>query len=244
MSCVCDAPTHVPGPSWSELLRSGVRLEWLTIGWNSVEALVALGAGLLAGSIALVGFGLDSVIETAAGVMVLWRVVREVGGAEEATVVRAEERALRFVGVTFLALAAYVSYESVMKLWRQEAPAESWVGVALAICSAIIMPLLAARKRTVARALGSRARAADAVETAVCAYLSVTLLLGLGANALFGWWWADPVAALAMVPLIVKEGTEALRGEACCGEPDLCGCTCCIPSCRSTACVCAACLCC
>lgn len=244
MSCVCDAPAHTPGPSRAELLRSGVRLEWLTIGWNSVEALVALGAGLLAGSIALVGFGLDSVIETAAGFMVLWRVLREVGGAAEAKVLRAERRALGFVGITFLALAAYICYESGAKLWRQEAPAESWVGIALAMCSAIVMPLLAARKRAVARALGSRALAADAVETAVCAYLSVTLLLGLGANALFGWWWADPVAALAMVPLIVKEGVEALRGEACCGEPDLCGCACCVPSCQATACVCAACVCC
>lgn len=244
MSCVCAAPFHTPGPSRADLLRAGVRLEWFTIGWNGVEALVAIGAGLVAGSIALVGFGLDSVIETASGLMVLWRVLREVGGAEEGKVVRAERRALSFVGVTFLALAVYVCYESGVKLWGQEAPAESWIGIGLAICSAIVMPLLAARKRATASALGSRALAADAVETAVCACLSVTLLVGLGANALFGWWWADPVAALAMVPLIVREGLEALRGEACCGDPRLCGCACCVPACQSTACVCAACLCC
>lgn len=244
MNCVCDAPLHTPGAPRSELLRRGVRLEWFTIGWNSVEALVAIGAGLLAGSIALVGFGLDSVIETAAALMVLWRVLREVGGAEEEKVLRAERRALGFVGMTFLALAAYVCYESGGKLWHQEAPAESWIGIGLALASLIVMPLLAARKRAVARALGSRALAADAVETAVCAYLSFTLLLGLGANALFGWWWADPVAALAMVPLILKEGLEALKGEACCGDPRLCGCACCVPDCQSTACVCEACACC
>lgn len=244
MSCVCDAPTHTPGPSRPALLRTGVRLEWFTIGWNSVEALVAIGAGLQAGSIALVGFGLDSVIETSSGLMVLWRILREASGAEEGRVIRAERRALGFVGVTFLALAAYVYYESSSKLWRQEAPAESWIGIGLAIASLIVMPLLAVRKRAVARALGSRALAADAVETAVCGYLSLTLLLGLGANALFGWWWADPVAALAMVPLILKEGLEALKGQTCCGDPGICGCNCCVPACQSTVCVCEACLCC
>jgi len=244
MSCACDAPAHTPGPPRAMLLRSGVRLEWFTVGWNSVEAIVAIGAGLAAGSIALVGFGLDSVIETSAGLMVLWRVMREVGGAAEANVIRAERQALSFVGLTFLGLAAYICYESGGKLWRQEAPAESWVGIALAACSLIVMPLLAVRKRAVARALGSRALEADAVETAVCAYLSFTLLLGLGANALFGWWWADPVAALAMLPLILKEGLEALKGEACCGMARLCGCACCVPECQAAACVCEVCLCC
>jgi divalent metal cation (Fe/Co/Zn/Cd) transporter len=244
MSCACNILTHTPGAPRAELLRTGVRLEWFTVGWNSVEALVAIGAGLLAGSIALVGFGLDSVIETASGLMVLWRVLREVGGAEEGKVIRAERRALSFVGATFLALAAYISYESAGKLWRQEAPAESWIGIGLALCSLIVMPLLAVRKRAIARALASRALAADAVETLVCAYLSLTLLLGLGANALFGWWWADPVAALAMLPLIVKEGLEALRGEGRAGDPRLCGCACCVPDCQSTLCVCEVCLCC
>ena len=202
------------------LLWRGVRLEWFTIGWNSVEAVVAIGAGLLAGSIALVGFGLDSVIETAAGLMVLWRLKREIGGAHDGHVERAERLALRFVGLTFLALGAYVLYESAHKLWSREVPAESWTGIGLAVCSLIVMPLLAIRKRAVARALGSRALAADAVETLVCSYLSLALLLGLGLNALAGWWWADPVAALAMLPLIFKEGFEALRGGAC-GEERL-----------------------
>lgn len=196
-------------------LRRGVRLEWFTISWNSVEAVVAIGAGLLAGSIALVGFGLDSVIETAAGLIVLWRLRREVAGAQDDHVEQAERVALRFVGLTFVALGLYVLYESAHKLWSREAPAESWIGMGLALVSLIVMPLLAFRKRAVARALASRALAADAVETLVCAYLSLTLLLGLGLNALAGWWWADPVAALAMLPLIFKEGVEALRGDAC-----------------------------
>ncbi len=197
------------------LLQRGIRLEWFTIGWNSVEAVVAIGAGLLAGSIALVGFGLDSVIETAAGLIVLWRLRREVAGAHSDHVEQAERVALRFVGLTFVTLGAYVLYESAHKLWSREAPAESWVGIGLAVCSSIAMPVLALRKRAVARALQSRALAADAVETLVCSYLSITLLLGLGLNALAGWWWADPVSALAMLPLIFKEGVEALRGEAC-----------------------------
>ncbi len=219
-------------------------MEWFTIGWNSVEAVVAIGAGLLAGSIALVGFGLDSVIETAAGLLVLWRLRREVGGAHDEQVDRAESVALRFVGLTFLALGGYVLYESVGKLWQQEAPAESWVGIGLAVCSIIVMPLLAMRKRAAARALGSRALAADAVETLVCAYLSLTLLLGLGLHVLFGWWWADPLAALAMLPLIFKEGVEALQGEACGEERAGCECACCFPVCRSDACVCVLCVCC
>lgn len=216
MSRACDGETHTPDPR-ERLLRSGVRLEWFTIGWNSVEAVVAVGAGLLAGSIALVGFGLDSVIETAAGGMVLWRLRREIEGAHDEHVERAEGMALRFVGLSFLALGGYVLYESLDKLWRREVPAESWIGIGLAVCSLVLMPLLALRKRAVARALGSRALAADAVETLVCAYLSLTLLLGLTLNALAGWWWADPLAALAMLPLIFREGVEALRGEACPG---------------------------
>jgi len=244
MNCACESGNHRPETSRASLLGRGVRLEWFTIGWNSVEAVVAIGAGLLAGSIALVGFGLDSVIETAAAFMVLWRIRREVGGAPDRHVVQAESAALRFVGLTFLALGAYILYESLGKLWRQEAPAESWVGIGLAVCSLIVMPLLAVRKRAVARALGSRALAADAVETFVCASLSLTLLLGLGLNALAGWWWADPLAALAMLPLIFKEGVEALRGEACDQSAAPCVCDCCLPVCQSEACICAVCLCC
>ena len=232
----------------SALLRKGIRLEYLTVGWNSLEAAIAVIAGVAAGSIALVGFGLDSVVEVVAGSMLLWRLRVEVAHdhGECAETEHAERLALRFVGVTFFLLAAYVAYESFRKLINQEHPQESPLGLALAVASLVLMPLLALAKLKVARALGSRALAADAMETAVCSYLSFALVVGLGANALWGWWWADPVAALAMIPLMVKEGAEALGGESPGAEPALSRCCdCCIPICQPERCVCAAaCLCC
>ncbi len=193
----------------AETLRQrAIRLEYLTVAWNSAEALIALGAGGLAGSIALVGFGFDSVIETTAGVVLLWR-LRQRGDLESL----AESRALRIVGGTFFVLAAYVSLESVRDLRLRQAPEESAVGIVLAAVSLVVMPLLARAKRRVAHAMGSRALAAEAMETWLCAYLSFVLLLGLTLNAWRGWWWADPVAALAMVPLMLHEGWEAVRGK-------------------------------
>jgi len=189
--------------------RRAIRLEYFTIGWNTIEAFVALAAGWLAGSIALVGFGLDSVIETASGAMLLWR-LRQRGELEAA----AESRALRFVGLTFFALAAYVTYESIRDLRGGHRPEESLLGIALAAVSLIVMPLLGRAKRRLARQLNSRALAADGMETYLCSYLSFTLLLGLGLNAWLGWWWADPVAALLMVAFMVREGIEAFRGDA------------------------------
>jgi divalent metal cation (Fe/Co/Zn/Cd) transporter len=193
----------------AETLRQrAIRLEYLTVAWNSAEAVIALVAGWLAGSIVLVGFGFDSVIETTAGVVLLWR-LRQRGDLESL----AESRALRIVGGTFFALAAYVSLESVRDLRLQQAPEESTVGIVLAAVSLVVMPLLARAKRRVAQAMGSRALAAEAMETWVCAYLSLALLLGLTLNAWRGWWWADPVAALAMVPLMLHEGWESVRGK-------------------------------
>jgi divalent metal cation (Fe/Co/Zn/Cd) transporter len=188
--------------------RRAIRLEYFTVTWNVAEAAVALVAGTLAGSIALVGFGLDSVIETVAAATLLWR-LRQRGDPEEA----AESRALRIVGATFFVLAAYVSYESVRDLWGQQRPAESLVGIILAAVSLVVMPVLGVAKRRVAKRLGSRALAADGMETFLCAYLSLTLLVGLTLNAWLGWWWADPVAALAMVGFMVREGWEAFEGE-------------------------------
>jgi len=189
--------------------RQAIRLEYFTVAWNLIEAAVALVAGVLAASIALVGFGLDSIIETVSGLTLLWRLKQR--GDFEA---EAESRALRIVGLTFFALAAYVSYESVTDLWRQAQPRESLVGIVLAAVSLGVMPLLGRAKRRVARRLNSRALAADGMETYLCSYLSFTLLLGLGLNAWVGWWWADPVAALAMVAFMIREGIEAFRGEA------------------------------
>ncbi len=189
---------------------------WLalaTVAYNLVEAGVALYAGVQAGSIALVGFGLDSVIELAAAAVVLWRLSLEARGAEVERVQSVEAAVSRFVGVTLIALAAFVIIQSVWILWTRQAPQESWLGVTLAILSLLIMPLLGIGKLRAADELGSRALRQEAKETLACAYLSLALLLGLGANALAGWWWADPVAALLMVPWLVREGLEAFETD-------------------------------
>ncbi|HJT00144.1 MAG TPA: cation transporter [Terriglobales bacterium] len=191
----------------------GRRLEYFTIAWNSAEAIAALVAGVLAGSIALVGFGLDSVIEISSGAVLLWR-LRAENDAERRE--RAERRAHRLVGICFLALAAYVAYDSIKGVVRHEAPQESIFGICVAIASLIAMPLLARAKRQVARQLNSGAMRADSRQTDFCAYLSAILLAGLLLNALLGWWWADPAAALVMVPLIAREGVEGLRAKRCC----------------------------
>ena len=192
-----------------------VVIEYFTIGYNSLEGLIAVGAGLIAGSIALVGFGFDSLIEVTSGFALLWRLHLDV---DEAQRERVEAISLRIVGVCFVVLAIYVTYDSVKSLIRRETPEESIVGIVLAAVSLVIMPLLVRPKRKVARAINSGALMADSKQTELCTYLSAILLGGLLLNALFGWWWADPMAALIMVPIIVKEGIEALRGETCCDE--------------------------
>lgn len=193
-------------------VRRGRLLEYLTIGWNSLEGLIAIVSGLFAGSIALVGFGVDSVIEVSSGAALLWRLHLDSPERRE----RAEQVALKLVGVSFLALAAYVAFDAAKSLVYREAPEASYVGIALAAISLAVMPLLARAKRRVAAEIRSRALLADSRQTDICAYLSAILLGGLVLNALLGWWWADPVAALVMVPIIVKEGVRALRGETCC----------------------------
>lgn len=195
--------------------RTALWLVGVTVGYNAVEAAIALWAGVGAGSVALVGFGLDSVIELAAGVAVLARLSAEFGRTARDRVAVLEHRVHRFVGWTFLLLAAYVTVEAVATLWLRDGPAESVVGLGLAALSLVLMPLLAMGKLRMAAALASRALRAEAKETLACAYLSACLLVGLGANAAFGWWWADPVAALAMVPWLVHEGREALEGDQC-----------------------------
>lgn len=197
------------------LVKKALKLEYVTVGWNIIEACVAIGAGFAAGSVALIGFGLDSIIEVTAAVALIWRLTRE--AAEESN---AERRALMIVGFTFFALAAYVVFESAKTLWLREVPRESFVGIALAVLSSAIMPWLGFAKRKLAERLGSKALAADAVETLVCAWLSVILLAGLGLNVLLGWWWADPVAGLVMAGFIMREGWETVeeaRGKAGCG---------------------------
>ena len=196
----------------ARLVRRGRYLEYFTIGYNSLEGLIAVAAGLLAGSIALVGFGFDSLIEVTSGALLLWRLHADV---DEIRRERVEAITLRLVGVCFLVLALYVTHNSVESLLRHEAPDESLIGIILAAVSLIVMPLLVRAKRRVARSINSGALMADSKQTELCTYLSAILLGGLLLNAFLGWWWADPVAALIMVPIIVKEGIEALRGERC-----------------------------
>jgi divalent metal cation (Fe/Co/Zn/Cd) transporter len=184
--------------------------EYFTVGWNVIEGIVAIAAGVAAGSIALVGFGLDSTIEVASGLVLIWRLGKH-GFGDEDEEEAAEKKAVLFVGSTFIILAVYVLYESGKKLYFHQHPEESLVGIILAVVSLVVMPFLAFYKKKIAAEIHSRALRADALETLACSYLSLTLLLGLGANALFGWWWADPVAALAMIYFLVKEGMEAIE---------------------------------
>jgi divalent metal cation (Fe/Co/Zn/Cd) transporter len=196
--------------------RMGLWLVAATMAYNVAEGAIALWAGAHAGSIALVGFGLDSYIECAAAAALLWRLTVEARGAHPEAVETSEQRVHRFVGATFVALALYVLAQAGWTLWTRDAPGESVVGIILAAASLVIMPLVAWGKLQVARAIYSAALRAEAKETLACSYLSFALLLGLVANAAAGWWWADPVAALLMVPWLVKEGIEGLRGEECC----------------------------
>jgi divalent metal cation (Fe/Co/Zn/Cd) transporter len=196
----------------SAVVVRGQRLEYFTIGWNTLEGLVAVIAGAMAGSISLVGFGIDSFIEVTSGSVLLWRMsvdsevhLREIN----------EKRALRIVGACFLLLAAYITYDSIVDLWSKRAPEHSIPGIVLACVSLVVMPLLSRAKRRVGRAIGSAAMHADAKQTEFCTYLSAILLVGLVLNAFFGLWWADPVAGLVMVPIIAKEGVEGLKGKGC-----------------------------
>lgn len=199
----------------SRFVERGRRLEYFTIFWNSLEALVALISGFIAGSVALVGFGLDSLVEVASGAALLWRLHQDkIALRREA----AERVTLRIVGSCFLMLSAYIAYDSLAALLRREAPARSLPGIVIAVASLIAMPLLSRAKRRVGVALGSAAMAADARQTDFCTYLSAILLGGLLLNGLFGLWWADPVAGLVMVPIIAREGISGWQGKSCGGS--------------------------
>lgn len=193
------------------LHRRGVRLEVFTITWNVVEAVVAIGAGILAGSVALVGFGVDSGIEVISAVALLWRLLRAGPDASAGEQGAAEKRALYFVAATFFLLSAYIAYEAVGALLAREGPDSSTVGLVLAGLSLIVMPVLAFFKGRMGREMGSEALEADAAETWVCSYLSLALLVGVGLYVAFGWWWADPVGALAMLPVILWQGWETFE---------------------------------
>ena len=197
------------------LVRRGRWLSVATLAYNCLEGVIAIVAGLSAGSVALVGFGIDSGIEVSASVVALWRLSAD---AEPMQRARVERISHRTIGNLFLALALYVAYDAVHALLRHEAPEASIVGIALAMASLVVMPYLARQKRRIGTALGSRALISESAQTSLCTYLSAILLGGLLLNAVVGWWWSDPVAALLMVPIIAREGIEGLRGESPCAD--------------------------
>jgi divalent metal cation (Fe/Co/Zn/Cd) transporter len=198
-----------------ERLHRGLRLEYFSLIWNVLETFVGMVAGIAAGSVALIGFALDSVVESSSAAILIWRLRSEGGRWDVETI---ERRAVRLVAVAFWALASYVGIKAIVDLVQQNHPEESTVGIVLALVSLIVMPLLAARKRDAARALDSRAMHADSSQTSLCTYISAVLLLGLVANALLGWWWADPVAGLGIAVLAAKEGHELWTTEDFCAH--------------------------
>lgn len=196
-----------------DVVRTGRRLEYFTLAWNGLEAVVSILAGWMAGSVSLVGFGLDSVIEMASGAALLWRLDH---GLDPPRRERIERATLRIVGTCFVLLAVYILYESASTLIRRQPPERSIPGILIAAAALAVMPILAKAKRRVAAGMGSGAMHADSKQADCCAWLSAILLGGLLLNALAGWWWADPAAGLVMVPIIAREGVAALRGRTCC----------------------------
>jgi divalent metal cation (Fe/Co/Zn/Cd) transporter len=203
-------PLVVAMPSRERLVRRTRLLAWVGLGWHLVEAAVAIVAGAVAGSVALVGFGADSVIEAGAGTVVLWLMA---GGRSASA--GAERRAQQLIAGSFVVLAAYIGVESLRDLIGGHRPDASWVGIGLSIVTLATMPPLAAAKRRLGEALDSSATASESRQTMLCAYLSAALLVGLGANAIFGWWWADPLAALVIAAVALREAREAWRGDVC-----------------------------
>jgi divalent metal cation (Fe/Co/Zn/Cd) transporter len=211
-----EAPATAPsaaetGEGRAHLIRRARILAWIGNAWHLAEFAVAIAAGIMASSIALIAFGFDSIIEGLSGFVIVWRF-----GPRRTDDEGAERRAQRLVGGSFFFLAAYVVTEAVRSLVTGSEPEASWLGIALAAVTALSMPVLAMAKRRVGRRLGSMATTSEGDQNMLCAYLSVGLLLGLLANALLGWWWADPAAALAIAAIAVKEGVGSWRGDGCC----------------------------
>jgi len=210
---VSDRPAVAADARRARTLRRALRLEYATVGWNLVEGAVGVAAALAAGSTALLGFGLDSFVESASGGVLVWRLRAERRTTDPESVERVERRAERLVGASLFLLAAWILYDASRALWERERPETSWVGIGLTGVSLVAMIWLARAKRRAAAELGSRALEADAFQTTACFWLSVVTLAGLGLNALLGWWWADPVAALGVATLVATEGREAWGGE-------------------------------
>jgi divalent metal cation (Fe/Co/Zn/Cd) transporter len=207
-----------PGGDRGAVLKRARRLEYLTIGWNVVEGVVAIMAAIAASSVALLGFGIDSFVESASGGILMWRLHAESAGrSSEREIEALDERARRLVGLTLFALAGYVTFDALTTLWSRDRPNTSALGIAVTTASLAVMWWLAREKRRAARALGSQALEADSLQTTACFWLSLIVLAGVALNALFGWWWADPAAALGMTWFLVREGRDAWSGhDDCC----------------------------
>lgn len=209
----------------TEFVRKGVNIELVSIFWMIIEAVVAVGAGVIAHSLSLVAFGADSIIELIAGAVLLWRLLIEANGASLEKVKRAEKFSSWVVGIALLLLAVYIVVASIYKLWMKQGAETSYLGIALAIASGVIMPILSRSKKHIGTEIGSKALKADGSCSIVCAYMAWTVLIGVVVTALFGWWWVDSIVALALVYFVVKEGWEAVQEAR--GKEDACGCGCC-----------------
>ena len=211
-----ETTTLKESTSNSDHIKKGRLLEYITVGWDILEAVGALIAAILSGSVALLSYGIDSIIEVTSGTILLWRLQEgEKGEARELL-------AARLVGISLIALSLYIIFDAGSSLFLHNPPETSYFGIVIAALSVVIMPVLARAKRKVAEGISSKAMHADSKQTDICAYLSAILLAGLVLYVIFGWWWADPVAALIMVPIITKEGIEALQGETCSCDDDCC----------------------
>jgi divalent metal cation (Fe/Co/Zn/Cd) transporter len=206
----------------TQLVRKGVNIELVSILWMIVEAAIAIGSGLIAHSLALVAFGADSIIELIAGGVLLWRLTIEMNGASLERIKRAEKASSWVVGIALLLLVVYIVVASVDKLWTHQGAETSYLGIALAIASGIIMPFISRAKKRIGSEIGSKALKADGSCSIVCAYMAWTVLVGVVVTALFGWWWADSIVALALVYFVVKEGWEAVQEAR--GKEDACSC--------------------
>lgn len=202
-------------PARADLLRRGLRLEYLTVGWNIVEGVVSVAAAVAASSVALLGFGIDSFVETSSGLILIWRLRAERTARDREAIERLDQRAHKLVGLSLFLLAAFIAIDAARALITREPPAPTMVGVAITSLSLAVMWWLARAKRRTARSLESRALEADSFQTSACFWLSLITLAGIGLNAALGWWWADPAAALGMTWFLVREGREAWRGEDC-----------------------------
>ena len=202
-------------PSRRKNIKRGLWLEYFTVSWNVIEGVVSVAVALAAGSVALLGFGIDSFVETTSAAVLIWRLRAERRDLDPEQIERIDQRAHKLVGISLFLLAAYVAFESSMTLYFQERPEPTFAGVVITSISILVMWWLARAKRRTAEKLESRALEADSFQTSACFWLSVIVLVGIGLNAAFGWWWADPAAALFMTYFLVKEGREVWRGEDC-----------------------------